>query len=75
VAAGEAPFGIVYETDALVEPKVKIVDVFPEASHPPIVYPAALLKGARPGAEACFAVLKGPRARAIFARYGFRPIL
>jgi molybdate transport system substrate-binding protein len=75
VAAGEAPFGIVYETDALVEPKVKIVDVFPDASHPPIVYPAALLKGARPEADAFFAFLKGPQARAIFTRYGFKPIL
>src|SRR5262249_15969561 len=42
VARGEAPLGIVYETDAKVEPNVKIVGAFPADSHPPIVYPVAL---------------------------------
>ena len=42
VARGEAPLGIVYETDAKVEHGVKIVGVFPEDSHPPIIYPVAL---------------------------------
>jgi len=42
VARGEAPLGIVYATDAKVEPGVKIIAVFPEDSHPPIVYPVAL---------------------------------
>src|SRR4051794_23886882 len=41
VARGEAPLGIVYETDAKVEPNVKIVGTFPAVSHPPIIYPAA----------------------------------
>ena len=42
VARGEAPLGIVYSTDAAAEPGVKIVATFPEDSHPPIIYPAAL---------------------------------
>src|SRR2546423_4135786 len=43
VSRGEAPLGIVYATDALSDPGVKIVDTFPADSYPPIVYPAALL--------------------------------
>ena len=42
VATGEAPLGIVYQTDAAADPGVKIVGTFPEDSHPPIIYPAAL---------------------------------
>ena len=52
VARGEAPLGIVYETDARVEPNVKIVGVFPADSHPPIVYPVALTATAKPAAGA-----------------------
>src|SRR5258707_41001 len=44
VSGGEAPLGIVYATDAAAEPNVKIVGTFPEGSHPPIIYPAALAK-------------------------------
>ena len=72
VARGEAPLGIVYDTDAKVEPKVRIVGLFPDASHPRIVYPAALIKGATPPAAAFLKFLAGPRAAAIFRRYGFR---
>lgn len=71
VARGEAPLGIVYETDAKAEPKVKVVGVFPEASHKPIRYPAALLKGAKPGAAAFLAYLVSPIARAVFEKDGF----
>ena len=42
-----APLGIVYETDAKIDPAVKIVGVFPEDSHPPIVYPVAMTKDAK----------------------------
>src|SRR5467141_1101089 len=38
VARGEAPLGIVYQTDAQAEKRVRVVDVFPEDSHPPITY-------------------------------------
>lgn len=72
VAHGEAPLGIVYDTDAKVEPKVRIVGLFPDASHPPIVYPAALVKGAsQPGAAAFLGFLQSPDAAAVFRKYGF----
>jgi molybdate transport system substrate-binding protein len=71
VARGEAPLGIVYETDAKAEPNVKVVGVFPENSHPPILYPAALTKDAKPAARAFLNYLASSRARAIFAKDGF----
>ena len=72
VARGEAPLGIVYETDAKVDPSVKIVGVFPEDSHPPIVYPVAMTKDAKPDAAQYLAFLTTPEAKAVFERYGFR---
>jgi len=72
VARGEAPLGIVYDTDARIEPMVRIVDLFPDDTHPPIIYPAALVKGAGPGAPAFFQFLKSAEAGAVFARFGFR---
>lgn len=73
VARGEAPLGIVYSTDAAVEPKVRIVDTFPESTHPPIVYPAALTAGSKSSAAGAFlASLRTPPARAVFEKYGFR---
>jgi molybdate transport system substrate-binding protein len=72
VARGEAPLGVVYDTDAKIEPRVRIVGLFPDRTHPPIVYPAALVKGARPQAPAFLRWLAGPQAAAIFRRYGFR---
>ena len=73
VARGEAPLGIVYRTDALAEKRVRIVDTFPSASHPPIVYPVVILKRSSTPIAAAFAgYLSTPEARAIFERYGFR---
>jgi molybdate transport system substrate-binding protein len=72
VARGEAPLGIVYETDAKVDPGVKIVGVFPEDSHPPIIYPVAMTKDAKPDAAQYLAFLRTPEAKAVFERYGFR---
>ena len=71
VARGEAPLGIVYSTDAKVEPGVKIVGTFPEQSHPPIVYPVAATENAKPGTAAYLTFLRSPEARAIFEHYGF----
>jgi molybdate transport system substrate-binding protein len=71
VARGETPLGIVYTTDALQEPKVRIVGTFPEASHLPIVYPAALTKGATPEAARFFKFMSGPAAQAAFRKAGF----
>lgn len=74
VARGEAPLGVVYASDAAAEPRVRVVGVFPAASHAPIVYPAAVLRGAGAGAPAFYRFLGGAEARAIFARHRFRPL-
>jgi molybdate transport system substrate-binding protein len=72
VARGEAKFGIVYETDAKAEPKVKIVGTFPEGSHPPIVYPFALTASSKnPAAAEFLAFLKGTDAAKLFEAEGF----
>jgi molybdate transport system substrate-binding protein len=71
VARGEAPFGIVYATDAKVAPDLRIAGVFPANSHPPIVYPAALTGTAAPGAKAFLDFLTSAAARAIFEKAGF----
>jgi molybdate transport system substrate-binding protein len=72
VALGETPLGIVYDTDARTEPKVRIVGLFPDASHPRIVYPAARVAASHvAGAAEYLAFLHGPAAGAIFRRYGF----
>jgi len=71
VARGEATLGIVYATDAAVEPKVKVVGTFPAASHAPIVYPAALTATATPAAQAYVDFLRSAEAKTIFERYGF----
>jgi molybdate transport system substrate-binding protein len=72
VARGEASLGIVYETDAKIDPGVKIIGVFPEDSHPPITYPVAMTKNAKPYAAEYLAFLITPEAKAVFERYGFR---
>lgn len=74
VARGEAPLGIVYETDARAEPKARVVATFPEGLHPPVTYPAALLRGAKPEAAQYLQFLSSPQAKAIFARHGFTPL-
>ena len=75
VARGEARYGIVYATDAKSEPKVRVVATFPADSHPPIVYPVAIVKGAaHPEATALLAFLKGREAATIFAAQGFTVI-
>ena len=72
VSRGEAPLGIVYQTDAAADPSVKIVDKFPENTHPPIIYPVALTKeSTNGGAQAFLSYLRSPAARAAFERQGF----
>ena len=75
VARGEAPLGIVYETDAKIDPGVKIVGVFPEDLHAPIIYPVALTKDAKPDAAQYLAFLQTPDARTVFQHYGFDVLL
>ena len=71
VARGEASLGIVYATDAKVEPNVKIVGTFPADSHPPIVYPVALTANAKPHAAQYLGFLRSEQAKAVFEAFGF----
>jgi molybdate transport system substrate-binding protein len=72
VERGECPLGIVYATDATISDKVKVVARFPEATHKPIVYPVALVKGGRADAATFMKfVTTSPEAAAIFTKYGF----
>ena len=71
IARGEAPLGIVYETDAKVDKKVRVVDVFPDNSHLPITYPVAAMADAQPGAARFVTYLRGDVAAAAFRKYGF----
>ncbi len=71
VSRGEAPLGIVYYTDAVADAGVVIVDTFPETTHPPIIYPAALTTAASPAATKVLEFLKTDAARAVFAKQGF----
>jgi len=72
VARGEAPFGIVYRTDALADGQVVLVDTFPAASHAPIVYPLALTATAKPSAAHVALFLQSDKADAIWQQYGFQ---
>jgi molybdate transport system substrate-binding protein len=72
VARGEAPLGIVYGTDAAAEPGVKVVATFPEDSHPPITYPAALTRESKNAdAKSFLDFLRSAKARAVFEKQGF----
>lgn len=73
VASGNAEAGVVYATDAKVEPKVRVAFTFPPSSHPAIVYPAAVLKGAQNAQAAAdfLAFCRSAEGMAIFAAAGF----
>jgi molybdate transport system substrate-binding protein len=72
VSRGEAPLGIVYRTDAAADPNVKIIGAFPADSHPPIIYPVALLASSSNSDAAAFvAFLRSPAARPFFEKQGF----
>jgi molybdate transport system substrate-binding protein len=72
VARGETPIGIVYETDAKIEPRVKTIGAFPDNSYPSVTYPAATTADTKnTGVEKYFSFLRAPAAKAIFERYGF----
>jgi molybdate transport system substrate-binding protein len=72
VARGEAVLGIVYATDARVEPGVRIVGTFPADSHPAIVYPVAATTAAKPEASDYLAFLRSTAAKNILEKYGFK---
>ena len=72
VARGEAALGIVYSTDARVEPGVKVVGTFPAYAHPAIVYPVAATATAKPQTLDYLAFLRSTAAKNIFEKYGFK---
>jgi molybdate transport system substrate-binding protein len=72
VARGEVALGIVYSTDAKVEPGVKIVGTFPPDSHPAIIYPVAATTTAKSEAADYLAFLRSATAKAVFEKYGFK---
>ena len=75
VARGEAALGIVYATDAVSEPRVKVVAKFPDDSHAPIVYPIAIAAGSKnPDAEKFVAFLRSPAAAELFEGQGFEMV-
>jgi molybdate transport system substrate-binding protein len=72
VSRGEAPAGIVYQTDAASDKGVTIIGTFPEDTHPPIIYPIALTEGAtHPDAAAFLAHIRSDRAKPLFEAQGF----
>jgi molybdate transport system substrate-binding protein len=72
VSRGEAPLGIVYETDAAADPGVKIEGRFPDGSYPAIIYPIAEIAGrSSPAADKFMAYLSSAAAQPIFAKQGF----
>jgi molybdate transport system substrate-binding protein len=75
VARSEAALGIVYSTDAKVEPGVKIVGTFPADSHLAITYPVAATTAARPETKDYLAFLRSTAARNVFEKYGFKFLL
>lgn len=76
VARGEAPLGIVYSTDAAAEPGVRIVAPFPDGSHPPIIYPVALLRDSKSADARLFLdYLRGAKARQAFEKQGFSVLI
>lgn len=75
VATGEAPFGIVYASDAVAENRVSVVARFPRDSHPPILYPAAAIKGGKERLAADFLTfLQSPAAQTVFEQQGFETL-
>jgi molybdate transport system substrate-binding protein len=74
VARGETPLGIVYATDATMDKRVRVVDVFPADTHPPITYPAATTVDARAGSRQFVEFLVGESAQASFKKFGFKPL-
>ncbi|MEO3429954.1 molybdate ABC transporter substrate-binding protein [Pelagibius sp. CAU 1746] len=77
VDRGEAAAGIVYETDAAISPRVRVVDSFPSAASPRIIYPLAIVAGRdRPEVRRVYEFLRSAEATAIFGKHGFtRPAL
>ena len=74
VASGEAPYGIVYATDAVAEDDVSVVGTFAEETHDPIIYPAAMLSASDADTQAFFDELMTPHSAEVFKAQGFKPL-
>jgi molybdate transport system substrate-binding protein len=76
VSRGEAPLGIVYATDAKSDPNVKVIDIFPEGTHPPIIYAIAIMASStNADAPALLAYLKSSATQSVFKDQGFKILL
>jgi molybdate transport system substrate-binding protein len=75
VARKEAVLGIVYATDAKVEPGVKIVGTFPQDAYAPVIYPFAMTATAKPETADYLAFIRSAVSKAIFEKYGFTMLL
>lgn len=76
VVLRQCPLGIVYRSDAVSEPRVRVLATFPSASHEPIVYPTAIVKGHDDAStRALLAALESAQARNVFQHWGFTPLL
>ena len=72
VSRGEASAGIVYQTDAAADTNVKIIGLFPEDTHPAIIYPIAMTASATAAdAATFFAYIKSANAKPMFEAQGF----
>ena len=73
VESGEVDVGVVYQTDAAISKKVEIIYQFPDSSHSPIVYPAAVVQdtGRKVLAQAFLEYLQTAEVTAIFEKYSF----
>jgi molybdate transport system substrate-binding protein len=72
VAQGVASLGIVYATDAKVEPRVKVIGTFPVDSHRPIIYPVAATVTAKLEADTYLSYLRSTTdIKAVSDKYGF----
>jgi molybdate transport system substrate-binding protein len=73
VARSDAPLGIVYGTDAAIDPGVRVIGTLPQETHPPIIYPVALTSTSENrDAAALIVYLRCAQARAQFQKAGFR---
>ncbi|HEX7370691.1 MAG TPA: molybdate ABC transporter substrate-binding protein [Rhodanobacteraceae bacterium] len=76
VVLGQCPLGIVYRSDAVSEPRVKVLATFPAGSHKPIVYPVAIVKGHDNAAtRTLLAALESASAHKVFRHWGFDVLL
>ena len=72
VARREAALAIVYETDAVAEPRVRVIARIPESAHPPIRYHGVVVKGGAAGcAQRWLDALDSPAYRKLFSDAGY----